>query len=296
MRTNLPLEYLLPNTTSNIQFEDLFEVEKIQQMQDLFAETHGVASIITDPTGIPITKPSNFTRLCSEIIRKTEKGCANCYKSDALIVQNSADGPFIQKCLSGGLWDAGVGITVAGKHLGNWLIGQVQNKDINKEELLPYADKIGANREDFTKALDEVPSMSLNQFRKIAKLLHVYASELSEKAWINLQLRQQSAEREEIIAQLKESESRYRLIAENIFDSIAVLDLNLNFIFLSPSVFNLLGYTSQEMLTLKLEDISPSESLEKLQQTLSEEIALENSGISDPNRKRVIESQMICKD
>ena len=68
-------------TTSNnsgiaedIQFTDLFNIQDIQRIQDVFSKATGVASLITKPDGTPITKPSNFCRLCNEIIRKTEKG------------------------------------------------------------------------------------------------------------------------------------------------------------------------------------------------------------------------------
>ena len=126
----------LTHSGNDIFFCDLFDLEKIQHLQDLFAETHGVASIITQPDGTPITDPSNFTRLCKNIIRKTEKGCANCYKSNELIGRPDPAGPTIQPCLSGGLWDAGASISVGGKHIANWLIGQVQNDELDKKRIL----------------------------------------------------------------------------------------------------------------------------------------------------------------
>jgi ligand-binding sensor protein len=55
-------------------FTDLFSIEELQRFHDLFAEANDVGSIITHPDGSPITNPSNFTRLCNDIIRKTEKG------------------------------------------------------------------------------------------------------------------------------------------------------------------------------------------------------------------------------
>mgnify|MGYP000682583277 CR=1 FL=1 len=64
--------------STNIKFQDLFDLEEIQSIQDTFAKATGVASIITDTDGSPITKPSNFCRLCRDIIRKTEKGLSNC--------------------------------------------------------------------------------------------------------------------------------------------------------------------------------------------------------------------------
>ncbi|MDP4267691.1 MAG: PocR ligand-binding domain-containing protein, partial [Bacteroidota bacterium] len=173
--------------SSNINFDDLFDVNEIQKIQDTFAYATGVASIITFPDGKPITKPSNFCRLCNDIIRKTKKGLTNCFKSDAVIGRLSKSGPIIQPCLSGGLWDAGASITLGGKHIANWLIGQVKNEDIAPEKVLKYAEEIGADKEEFKKAFDEVSEMSKEQFTNVANFLYLFANELSFKAYQNVQ-------------------------------------------------------------------------------------------------------------
>ncbi len=190
---------------NSIQFSDLFILEDIQRLQDLFADAHGVASVITTTDGKPVTKPSNFTRLCINIIRKTEKGCANCFKSDAAIGMQNSSGPIIQFCMSGGLWDAGASITVGGKHIANWLIGQVRNEEVDEERMVQYADEIGADSADFMEALYEVPVMSVEQFKKVSKMLFAFANELSEKAYNNYQLKIQIAEREKAVTSLRES-------------------------------------------------------------------------------------------
>ena len=61
-----------------IVFEQFFCLEELQRLQDEFAAATGVASIITNPDGSPITRPSRFCRLCVDIIRKTPLGLANC--------------------------------------------------------------------------------------------------------------------------------------------------------------------------------------------------------------------------
>lgn len=195
-------------TGEGILFSDLFNIEDLQNLQDTFSETNGVASIITHPDGSPITKPSNFTRLCSNIIRNTEKGCANCYKSDAIIGRHNPSGPIIQPCLSGGLWDAGASITVGDKHIANWMIGQVRNSKLNEKEILTYADEIKANKKDFKEALKEVPEMSLEQFSKVANMLFVFARELSAKAYSNWQLKIQNQEREKATEKLEYNNTR----------------------------------------------------------------------------------------
>ncbi len=111
-----------------ITFEQLFDLDDIQRLQDEFADALGVGSVITRPDGSPVTQPSRFCRLCAEIIRGTPAGCANCFRSDAAIGVPRSDGPTVQPCLSGGLWDAGAAITVGGTHVASWLIGQVRDE------------------------------------------------------------------------------------------------------------------------------------------------------------------------
>src|SRR5665647_787035 len=144
------MTYLQPETfepVDEIQFGDIFNIEEIQRLQDLFSDATGVASIIVHPDGKPITTPSNFCRLCSNIIRKTEKGHAHCIKSNAVIGRHSSSGPVVQLCQCGGLWDAGTSITVGGKHFASWLIGQVRSAEMDKQHRIQYADEIGPNRE-----------------------------------------------------------------------------------------------------------------------------------------------------
>jgi PAS domain S-box-containing protein len=184
------------NPVSGINFSDIFDINDIQRIQDLFADATGVASIITHPDGTPITQPSNFCRLCNEIIRKTDIGLTNCFKSDAEIGKPNPSGPVIRKCLSGGLWDAGASIVVDGKHIANWLIGQVSNEEMDNEKMLQYAKEIGANQEDFMNALREVPVMSKERFEKVAQMLFAFATEISSKAYQNRQLTQSMLERQ----------------------------------------------------------------------------------------------------
>lgn len=172
--------------TNDIDFSELINLDDIQKLQDEFSDATGVASVITLTDGTPITRTSNFTRLCEDIIRKTEKGCENCYKSDAVIGTYSAEGPIIQTCLSGGLWDAGAAITVGGRHVANWLIGQVRDENLKEEQLVAYAQEIGADETEALMAFREVPQMSYWRFEKIARLLYTIANQLSNLAFQNI--------------------------------------------------------------------------------------------------------------
>ncbi|HNT74665.1 MAG TPA: response regulator [Anaerolineae bacterium] len=101
----------------SIAFTDLFDLAEIQAIQDAFAKATGVASLITTPEGVPLTRPSNFRRLCQEVVRKTPQGLANCMHSDAVIARANMGGPTVQPCLSAGLWSGGAAIMVGEQHM-----------------------------------------------------------------------------------------------------------------------------------------------------------------------------------
>ncbi len=191
------------DATEGVSFDDLFELADIQRIQDQFADATGVASIITRPDGTPITSTSNFCRLCN-IIRQTEKGRRNCFHSDAMLGRCSNTGPIVQPCLSGGLWDAGAAIHVGGKHVANWLIGQVRDSTQSEDTVLEYARAIGANETDLLEAFREVPAMSRSQFDQIAQLLYAIASQLSAMAYQNVQQARFIADRQRAEKELRQ--------------------------------------------------------------------------------------------
>jgi PAS domain S-box/diguanylate cyclase (GGDEF) domain/uncharacterized domain HDIG len=171
-------------------FSELFDLDEIQKLQDLFSAATGVASIITRPDGTPITKPSGFCDLCN-LIRKTEKGLKNCLRSDSIIGNSGSKNPHIQRCLSAGLLDAAVRIKVNETHIANWVIGQIFDEDSEINDILNYADEIGIVKESYTDALNKVKRMSKLQFETIHNYLYLSTQLLSKYALKNVSLAQQ---------------------------------------------------------------------------------------------------------
>jgi len=167
-------------------FSELFDLNEIQKLQDLFSTVTGVASIITESDGTPITKPSNFCGLCNEI-RKTEEGLRNCQISHSIVGSPKKDGPRIQKC-SSGLLNGGASIVVAGTHFANWLIGQVFDEDYELNDLTQYADVIGMNQDISKNELTKVKRMSKLQFENVCNFLFLNTQLISKYAIKNISL------------------------------------------------------------------------------------------------------------
>jgi PAS domain S-box-containing protein/putative nucleotidyltransferase with HDIG domain len=95
---------------------------------------------------------------------------------------------------------------------------------------------------------------------------------------------------------LKESENKYRLLADNVNDVIFVLDMNLNYTYVSPSIKILWGYEPTEVLKQQaFKTLTPS-SWELAVRTLSEVIELEKSEHRDINISRTLQLETIRKD
>ncbi len=192
-----------------IDFEDLLDLEELQHLQDLYAEAFGVAALITLPDGTPVTKPSNFSDLCRDLIRTSERGDRNCRYSDSMIGKYNPNGPNIQTCLSAGLCNAGASITVGGRHVANWLIGQVRNETQVDEKILEYSREIGADETEFREAYHRVPVMPQEQFERAAHVIFAVSNQISSAAYQNvLQARS--------IADLKRAEEEIRQLNESL--------------------------------------------------------------------------------
>jgi PAS domain S-box-containing protein len=98
-------------------------------------------------------------------------------------------------------------------------------------------------------------------------------------------------------AELKASEARYRYLAEHITDVIWVMELDgSRFTYMSPSVQQFRGYRPEEALTLSLEETLMPESAQRATRLLEEEIGLEQAGVANPHRSRMLEVEHRCKD
>ncbi len=235
-------------SVESIVFEDFFNLSDLQRLQDMTADAWGVAALITRPDGTPITQPGNFTYFCSEFIRKTEKGARNCQISDAKIGRHNPSGPTIQRCLSAGLWGAGASITVGGRHIGNWLIGQVRNEAQSEEEMLGYARVIGANEAEFLEAYRKVPTMPQERFNKIAHALFLLANQLATIAYQNIQQARSIAERKKAEEALERHRKMLQSIINKSHTHLVYLDPDFNFVAVNSTYAETCHHSPEELI------------------------------------------------
>ena len=211
------------HTGNPIRFEDIFQIDEIQRLQDEFAVAVGLSSIITRPDGTHITAPSNFSRMCA-LIRGSEKGGENCAQSDALTAGVRYDGPIIERCIGAGFWDAAASIVVDGQHIASWMVGQVRDETRNLDDLLSYAREIGVDEAEFAAAYEAMPFMPTEKFHQVACFLTTLANQLSATIYHNMTQTRAIAARQHAEEELRAKEILLRTVFQTIPDVLFLKD------------------------------------------------------------------------
>jgi PAS domain S-box-containing protein len=245
----LKLEYLLSpeSGVDDIGLLDLVELEPLQSLQDLFATANNVASVITDVNGNQITKPSNFSNLCT-LIRSTELGKSNCQESGKLLGYKAKKSmkPTYHICGNCRLADGSAPIIIGGRHIANWLIGQSKISDKEEWRLNDYARKIGVNEEEIIEAYSRMETTDEAHFKKILDFLWVLAQEISTLAFKNLKLGKDIIERRRAEIALRESEERLRNFYTNATIGIYRSDAKGRLTMANPKLFQMLNISPLE--------------------------------------------------
>jgi len=95
---------------------------------------------------------------------------------------------------------------------------------------------------------------------------------------------------------LRAKEDRYRLLAENASDVIWIANLDLEFIYFSPSVKMAIGYSVEEALSLTMDETLSPESFKAVSEVFAEEVAGAGQEPTDLSLTRVMEVEALCKD
>ena len=171
--------------SGTIHLLNLINAETLDRILQGFTAVTGVASIIADSYGRPVTQPHNFTAFCRKFCRSTREGRRKCYQSDRFggVESTRSKEPPIYTCLNAGLLDCAAPVVVEGSHLATVLCGQVLDEPLDSDVAVERARAIGIrNIEGYLQELAKVPLMPRQRLLDVANLMSVITKTISELA------------------------------------------------------------------------------------------------------------------
>lgn len=159
---------------------DFLDIEFFQILQNRFADEFGIASIITDINGIPLTEQSNFSEFCSIHTRGTAVGFKKCMLCDAYggLKAKALKKPVVYRCHAG-LIDFASPIIIGDKLVGCFLCGQLLSEKPNEEKFRKTAREIGVDEDIYIEAVKKVKILPYEKIEYAANFLYEISSKIS---------------------------------------------------------------------------------------------------------------------
>lgn len=165
---------------------DIFDLSLLQKFESAFSEMTGLACIITDADGRPVTTGTNYTALCGVYIRNSSIGrerCAECVRNGVkLALDNGSSCPYT---CHGGLIDFAAPLMAGDQLIGSIIGGQVLTGKPDTDVIVNAANTLGISVNDYIELLKKVPVMPVPVIQKCAKFLYQIADIISNLSYHN---------------------------------------------------------------------------------------------------------------
>lgn len=144
-----------------LSLRSIVDVKELQRMQNLLSDATGLAAVILDASGQPVTKPSNYPDFCRKVGGSMvgKERCGQCAKN----------GSGIYRCHAG-LMEFSKYLMVDGKLAGILIGGQALLEKPDPDYYRSILGDLGLNEAECLQALEKVPVRSQKAVEASAEL------------------------------------------------------------------------------------------------------------------------------
>ena len=165
------------------QLTDLIEIDILQKMQESFSSMTGVASMITNPEGKPVTRQTHFCKFCSELTRNSKLGGKLCEKCESYAAREALQtGKTVAYYCHAGLMDFTAPITIHGQIIGCFAGGQVLPKPPREEAIKRTARELEIDEDEYWEAVQDVRIVDRDELRRTANFINTLSRAMSNMA------------------------------------------------------------------------------------------------------------------
>ena len=280
------------NTGKKVDYrlEEILDIPILQGLQNSLFNIFSFPSAIVDLNGKIIVKAGQQD-LCEKFFQKnpdTLNECQRCEKflTDHVFEDNHA---VFYPCAFD-LVNNAIPITLDGKLIGYCVTGQIFLEKPDLDIFRQYAKQFGFEEAPFLEAIASVPVFSKENLEKYLAFL----KSSIELLIVNGQREIIESESRNILI---ESEKKYRLLTESMKDVIWVFDpVSMHFLYVSPSVEKMRGYTPEEILALPIDASFTSEESEFFKYLINERLTEFLTGKDNPDKFYMDQVEQPCKD
>ncbi len=251
------------------RFKELVDISKLQKLTDELFSATSIPSSIVAMDGEILTA-SGWQKICTDFHRKHPEIEKECIESDLKIRKklNKGDSFVIYKCPRG-LVDASAPIIIEGEHVANVFSGQVflsPSDEAMEKYFSDQARKFGFDEAKYLEAFRDVPVINKEKFQSGISFLTSLAEIIADLGLSRIR-------EMETLSALKESEERFRSIAEMNGECIWQLDRDGKYSFVSSTVKKIFGYEREEVIGMDFRVFFPESEIERAEKAFSEAIS-----------------------
>lgn len=184
---------------NEITLTDLFEVEMLQRIQDAFSTMTGLASIITNADGKPVTQGTNFTDFCTQYTRSSPLGHLRCEMCDKKGAENSLKSGMCDPYVChAGLMEFAAPIMAGDKMIGCFVGGQALIDPPDITNLMQVAGELDIDLIGYLQSVLSVPRIDKTQLKNAASFMYTLTDTLSSIAYHKYMIHQANVEIEKV--------------------------------------------------------------------------------------------------
>ncbi len=233
---------------SSLELSDILDYQSIQLLMDDFYSLTGIGVAIVDTQG-KILVATGWQDICTRFHRVHPETQKHCLESDITLTSDVAPGQVkLYKCKNN-MWDVATPIYLGENHIGNIFYGQFFFADEAPDHnfFRRQAGQYGFDEEAYMAALNRAIRWDRDKIDLIMAFYARFATMISTLSYSAIKLARTLAENDRTLSALKDSEEKFRAIAEQSSDVVYLTDAKGAIVFISGSAEAVFGLKAREM-------------------------------------------------